>query len=58
MAGKGEKRKGGCRILELRLGPGRASSGAERQPLVWLGGKGWNLASSRSTQACLSARDD
>ena len=45
MAGKGEEEKrGGCGILELRLGPGRASSGEERQPLVWLGEKEWNLA--------------
>ena len=37
------KERGGCGILELRLGPGRASSGEERQPLVWLGEKGCNL---------------
>ena len=28
---------GGCGIRELRLGPERASSGEERQSLVWLG---------------------
>ena len=55
--GRGRK-GGGCGILELRLGPGRASSGEERQPLVWLGEKGWNLVKSRSTQACLLTRDD
>ena len=41
---KERKERGGCGILELRLGPERASSGEERQPLVWLGEKGWNLA--------------
>ena len=38
------KQRGGCEIREIRLGPERASNGEERQPLVWLGEKGWNLA--------------
>ena len=43
------KERGGCGILELRLGLGRASSGGERQPLVWLGKRGgiW-----RSRETC------
>ena len=41
--------RGGCGILELRLGSGKASSGGERQPLVWLGKRGgiWRSREAR-----------